>query len=284
MVKEIYVVILLVQIKREGDFMSVKFCTIASGSSGNSTFVGTEYTKILIDAGLSGKRITESLSSLQVMGNDIDALFITHEHIDHIKGAGVLSRKFDIPIYATQGTWEAMENQIGKIAPKNTRFVYTEEQCVINDICLQPFSIPHDAKEPVGYSIATENHKITLATDLGHITEEIRKQLVDSEILLLEANHDEELVKSGCYPLALKQRILGEQGHISNRTAGKLLCEIMSEKLKYVFLGHLSDENNHPHLAYETVEKILKKDKIKVGSYLHLDMASRYSRSRVVEL
>ena len=171
MVKEIFVVILLVQIKREGDFMSVKFCTIASGSSGNSTFVGTEYTKILIDAGLSGKRITESLSSLQVMGNDIDALFITHEHIDHIKGAGVLSRKFDIPIYATQGTWEAMENQIGKIAPKNKRFVYTEEQCVINDICLQPFSIPHDAKEPVGYSIATENHKITLATDLGHITE-----------------------------------------------------------------------------------------------------------------
>ncbi len=264
--------------------MSVKFCTLASGSSGNSTFIGTEHTKILIDAGLSGKRITESLSSLKVMGEAIDALFITHEHIDHIKGAGVLSRKFDIPIYATQGTWQAMENQIGKIAPKNKQFVYTGEQCVINDICLKPFSIPHDAAEPVGYTIAAQNHKVTLATDLGHITEEIREQLTDSEILLLEANHDEEMVKCGCYPWALKQRILGEQGHISNRTAGNLLCEIMSAKLKYVFLAHLSDENNHPHLAYETVEKILEKNKIKVGSYLHLDMASRYSHSRVVEL
>lgn len=264
--------------------MALKFCAIASGSSGNSVFVGTKHTKVLIDAGLSGKRIIEGLASLNVTGETIDALFITHEHTDHIKGVGVFSRKFDIPIYATIGTWNAMENQIGKIAPKNKRFIYEEEPCIINDICMYPFSIPHDAKQPVGYSVEAENHKITIATDLGHITEDIKQKLFGSELLLLEANHDEEMVKNGHYPYHLKQRILGEQGHISNHTAGNLLCDIMSEKLKYVFLGHISEENNCPQLAYQTVEDILHKNNIKVGKYLHLDMAPRYSNSYTIEL
>lgn len=262
----------------------VKFCAIASGSSGNSIFVGTEHTKVLIDAGLSGKCITERLAALQVAGDTIDALFITHEHTDHIKGAGILSRRFDIPIYATQGTWLAMEKQLGKIAPKNKCFVYPGETCVVNDICVHPFSIPHDALEPVGYSMETENHKMTIATDLGHVTEEIKSQLLESEIVLLEANHDEEMVKCGSYPWNLKQRILGDNGHISNETAGNLLCDIMSQKLKYVFLGHLSEENNHPHLAYETVKQILEQNKIRVGTYLQLDMAARYSNSRLIQL
>ena len=264
--------------------MSVKFCTIASGSSGNSVFIGTEHTKILIDAGLSGKRIVEGLSSLNIAGNDIDALFVTHEHIDHIKGVGVLSRKFDIPIYATPGTWEGMEGQIGKIMPKNKQFVYTEERCIINDVCIKPFCIPHDAIEPVGYNIETENHKITIATDLGHITDDIKERLFDSEVLLLEANHDEEMLKNGSYPQHLKERILGEQGHISNHTAGNLLCEIMSEKLKYVLLGHLSAENNRPRLAYRTVKNILQKNKIKVGKQLQLDIAPRDNNSSIIKL
>lgn len=264
--------------------MGVKFCAIASGSSGNSIFVATQYTNVLIDAGLSGKRITEALTSFNIAGNTIDALFITHEHTDHIKGAGVLSRKFDIPIYATWGTWEAMENQIGKIAEKNKRFVYEEEYCVINDICMCPFALPHDAAEPVGYSIETENHKMTIATDLGHVTENIKQKLYGSEIVLLEANHDEKMVKNGCYPEYLKKRILGEKGHISNHTAGNLLCDIMSEKLKYVFLGHLSQENNRPDLAYQTVQNILQKNHIESGKHFQLDMASRQNISRMIEL
>lgn len=264
--------------------MAVKFCTIASGSSGNSAFVGTEHTKILIDAGVSGKCIIQALSYLETAGDTIDALFITHEHTDHIKGAGVISRKFDIPIYATCGTWQSMENQIGNIPQKNKRFVYAQEPCVINDICVYPFAIPHDAMEPVGYSIETENHKITIATDLGHITNDIKQKLLDSEILLLEANHDEEMVKNGCYPYYLKERILGKKGHISNRTAGNLLCDIMSEKLKYVFLGHMSEQNNYPRLAYQTVKSILEKNDIKIGKYFQLDTISRYNSSRVVEL
>lgn len=264
--------------------MSVSFSTIASGSSGNSALITTDHTKILIDAGLSGKRIIETLNSFKIAGDTIDALFITHEHIDHIRGVGVLSRKFDIPIYATVGTWEMMEDKVGKISPKNKQFVYAEENCVINDISLCPFTIPHDAAEPVGYSIKAENHKITIATDLGHITENIKERVFDSELLLLEANHDEQMLKNGYYPREVKRRILGKEGHISNHTAGNLLCDIMSEKLKYVFLGHLSKENNHPRLAYHTVEDILQKNNIKVGKQLQLYVASQDNSSCVMKL
>lgn len=264
--------------------MAVKFCSIASGSSGNSIYVGTEHTRILFDAGLSGKRIQQGLKELQVDGGQIDALFITHEHTDHIKGAGILSRRFDIPIFATQGTWDAMENKLGSVAPKNKRFVYNGENCVVNDICIHPFEIPHDAAEPVGYSIIAEKYKMTIATDLGHVTDVIRENIIDSDVLLLEANHDIEMLKNGAYPWSLKQRILGEQGHISNVTAGELLSEVITGKMKHVFLGHLSAENNLPFLAYKTVEKILNKEHIKVGTYFKMDMALRHCNSRMVEL
>ena len=264
--------------------MGVQFCSIASGSSGNSIFAGTEYTRILIDAGLSGKRITQGLLDIKIDPKTIHALFITHEHADHIMGAGVLSRKFDLPIYATPGTWDAMEEKLGHISPKNKCFVYNGENCVINDMCVHPFSIPHDAAEPVGYSITAKGYKMTIATDIGHVTDEIKQNIVDSHVLLLEANHDVDMLKKGRYPWPLKQRILGENGHISNETAGNLLADIVSEKMKYVFLGHLSADNNLPHLAFDTVETILNKHNIKLGTYLKMDMAGRYHCSRMVEL
>lgn len=264
--------------------MAVKFCPIASGSSGNSIFIGTEHTKILVDAGLSGKRIQEGLKDLFVKGKDLDALFITHEHKDHIKGVGILSRRFDIPVYATPGTWEGMKNEIGAIAPKNVCYIYEGENCIINDLCIRPFEIPHDAAQPVGFNIMAGNIKVTVATDMGHITEEIKEAVYQSDILLLEANHDLKMLKEGPYPWILKQRILGEKGHISNDTAGNLISEVMTGKLKYIYLGHLSDENNIPHLAYETVENILNKHGIKLGSYLKMDLAARYSNSKLVEV
>lgn len=264
--------------------MSVKFCPIASGSSGNSIYVGTEQTHILFDAGLSGKKIEQGLDELKVSGKSLDALFITHEHNDHIKGAGILSRRFDIPIYATQGTWDGMIDSIGEIAQKNIKIIYGGENCVINDICVHPFNIPHDAAEPVGFSIFADKCKMTIATDLGHITDTIKENVIDSDILLLEANHDVEMLKNGPYPYYLKKRILGDNGHISNATAGELLSEIMNKKLKYIYLGHLSAENNIPHLAYETVAKILENNKIKLGTYLKMDMASRHSNSREIIL
>lgn len=259
--------------------MSVRFCPIASGSSGNCIYTGTESTNILFDAGISGKKIKEGLDILNVDGNKIDALFITHEHSDHIKGAGIISRRFDIPIYATEGTWKAMESSIGEISRKNIKIIYSGESCVINDMCVMPFDIPHDAAEPVGYSIFAKNYKMTIATDLGHITETVKENIMGSDVILIESNHDVDMLKCGSYPWALKQRILGDKGHISNETAGKFISEIMDNKLKHIYLGHLSDENNEPHLAYETVKSILNENDIEVGTYLKMDMASRYTNS-----
>lgn len=258
------------------------FCPISSGSSGNCTYISTGGTRILIDAGISGKKIQEGLETLGVDGGSLDALFITHEHVDHIKGAGILSRRFDIPIFATQDTWEAMEGSLGTIARHNRKIIYSGENCVINDMCVKPFSIPHDAADPVGYSVFADNIKMTLATDLGHITEEIRENITGSDVLLLEANHDLEMLRNGPYTWALKKRIMGDFGHISNIAAGELLASVMNERLKHVFLGHLSAENNTPHLAYDTVEAILNNNNIYIGRDLKMDMALRYSVSMPV--
>lgn len=264
--------------------MTVEFCTLASGSSGNSTYIATKHTRILIDAGVSGKKIEAGLAELRITGHDIDGLFITHEHLDHIKGAGVFSRRFNVPIYATYETWNAMEDGLGKISPGNKRYVYPGENCIVNDICVKPFHIPHDAAEPVGYNIFAGGKKVTLATDIGHITDEIRENIAESEILLLEANHDENMVQKGSYPWHLKKRILSDMGHLSNITAGELLSSVVDGKMKHVFLGHLSQENNEPHLAFDTVEKILGKNKILVGKHIKMDMAYRHNTGKKVEI
>ena len=264
--------------------MATEFCTIVSGSSGNSTYVGTEHTRILVDAGVSGKRLEEGLAKMCLGGEDIDALFVTHEHADHIKGAGVFSRRYHTPIYATCETWKAMEKDIGRIAPSNKRFVYARENCVINDICVTPFSIPHDAADPVGYNIFAGKNKVTIATDIGHVTDEVRAGIAESDILLLEANHDVEMLRNGSYPWSLKKRILGDRGHLCNQVSGELLAEVMCGKMRYVFLGHLSDENNRPRLAFDTVETILAKNKIEVGRHIHMDLAYRYNNGIKIEL
>lgn len=264
--------------------LEAEFCTIVSGSSGNCTYIGTKHTRILVDAGVSGKRIEEGLGKLQLTGHDIDALFITHEHLDHIKGAGIFSRRFDVPIYATADTWAAMEENLGKVSHSNKRIVYPHEHCLLNDMLIRPFAIPHDAADPVGYNVFLDDHKITVATDIGHVTDHLREQLVDSDILLLEANHDKWMLENGRYPWSLKKRILGDNGHLSNETAGELLASVVTGKMKHVFLGHLSEENNEPRLAYDTVERILSQNHIEVGKHIHMDMAYRYSHGIKVTL
>lgn len=264
--------------------MSVKFCPLSSGSSGNSLVISTQFTNILIDAGFSGKKGEMLLSEMGIDMSQIDALFITHEHVDHIKGAGVISRKYNIPIYATPGTWSAMEASIGGIARGNKRFIYSGEICYLNDLCIKPFSVPHDAEDAVAFSVMTDKHKMTVATDMGYVTDEIKENLKGSDILLIEANHDLDMLINGPYPWPLKKRIMGEKGHISNITCGDTLAEIIDEKLKYIYLGHLSSENNKPHIAYEAVEQILKKSGVNPGKDLSLDVAARYSRSREIIL
>lgn len=267
--------------------MSVKFCPIVSGSSGNSVYIGTDETHILIDAGVSGKRIEAGLNeAADISGALLDGVFITHEHTDHIQGAGVISRRFDVPVFATEKTWAEMErtNALGKIASHNKRMVYPEEHCVINDMVLKPFEIPHDAAGPVGYCIYARDMKISVATDMGHITDTIRESIKDSDILLLESNHDLDMLKNGSYPYYLKQRILGNRGHLSNVSAGDLLSEIFNEKLKYVFLGHLSEENNRPLIAFDTVKSILSGNRINFDRSCKMFLAQRGSISEAIEI
>ncbi len=254
----------------------MEFFTIASGSKGNCTYVSSPHTKVLIDVGVSGKTVTNGLTSFDIDGNELSGIFVTHEHTDHVKGVGIISRKYNVPIYATEGTWAGMNHAIGKIAPSNRHIIYAGEPLILNDLRICPFSIPHDAIDPVGYSIVCGDKKACVATDIGCPTEEIESHLMDCDIILLESNHDEGMVQNGGYPLVLKRRILGDVGHLSNRTAGNLIAKIISNKLKYVYLGHLSDENNYPKLALKTVGDVLVEHGIFVGTSLQLKLAEQH--------
>lgn len=264
--------------------MELKFATIASSSKGNCIYVGSEHTNILIDAGISGKKVSEGLESLEISPTDIDAIFVTHEHSDHVSGIGVLSRRYNIPVYATEGTWNSMPSSVGCFRRNMERLVYADEVCFINDLCIKPFKIPHDASEPVGYSIFNENNKITIATDIGHITDTVAQNISDSSLVLLESNHDINMLKNGAYPQHLKERILSDYGHLSNDNAGKFLGNNHSNKLQYVFLGHLSQENNTPRIAFDTVSSILTDMGAEIGGDFNMWVAPPYGVKRRIVL
>lgn len=239
--------------------MSVKFLPIASSSKGNCTYVASSDTNILIDCGISAKKTMETLKANDVDIKDIDALFITHEHSDHISGAGVLARKYKIPIYATSTTWQAIEKdgKIGNVDDRLKKHIYKEEQCIINDIKVLPFAIPHDAVDPVGYNIFIKDKKVSVCTDIGIVTDKIKEKLSESNVILVESNHDIKMVETGSYPYMLKKRILGDRGHLSNVSCAELIVSLDNRNLEHLYLGHLSDENNRPILALDTVKTIL---------------------------
>ena len=233
----------------------MRLCSIASGSSGNCIYVGSEETHVLVDTGISGKRIEQGLNQLELTGRDIDAILVTHEHSDHISGLGVMARRYHIPVYTTGGTADAISRMKNmKNLPEDTFHEIVEDQDFhIRDLTIHPFSIPHDAAQPVGYRVECEDKAVGIATDLGKYNDYIVDNLQNLDALLLEANHDIRMLQVGSYPYYLKQRILGDRGHLSNENAGKLLCRLLHDDMKAVFLGHLSKENNYEALAYETV-------------------------------
>ncbi len=257
------------------------FCSLFSGSSGNAIYISSENTKILIDCGVSGKRIAASLTSIGIDASDIDAIVVTHEHRDHAHAVGIMSRRYNIPIYANTKTWTGMEKGIGKIKEENKCYFNTQKDLYIKDMRIHPFSIPHDAAEPVGYNFYMNDTKVTLATDLGHINDDLISYLEGSEIILIESNHDVEMLKCGSYPYYLKQRILSEKGHLSNEVAGELAVRLAETGTSRILLGHLSKENNFPELAYQTVCNALQSKNIKVGKDVLLDVASRDKISKV---
>ena len=263
----------------------MKFCSLYSGSSGNSIFIASDNAKVLIDAGLAGKKIDEALKHIGEESSSIDGIFITHEHIDHIKGVGVLSRKYDIPIYANDNTWAVMEKNIGKIKEHNIRIMDRRSSITINDLEIRSFNIPHDAIAPVGYTVSYAGKSASVVTDFGVFTEEIRDNIIDSDIILLESNHDVNMLRMGPYPYKLKLRVLGENGHLSNEDCGSAIVSLLkNDKKKQIVLGHLSGTNNHPDLAYQTVVDVLSANGIRPGDDVILQLASRHNPSEIILL
>ena len=272
------------------------FVSLASGSSGNCTFIGTDTAKILIDCGISAKRIDESLRALGFCAEELNAIFLTHEHTDHIKGLKRLMSAYQVPVYGSAGTLSSLAralrdeyfNFAGQALMHEVR---ADETLVINGLRVMPFQISHDAAQPFAYRMeAAEALSLfadggageegsagrtsqtaeeietaqgfrtvaaAVATDMGYFNDEICSHLMNLDVLLLEANHDRGMLANGPYPMSLKRRIMSREGHLSNNSCGQLLAEIINPRLSHVFLGHLSKENNTPHAALETVEEEL---------------------------
>ena len=259
------------------------FCSLYSGSSGNCLLLETSNTKVLIDAGESAKKITSALSSLDIEPSQIDAILVTHEHSDHVRGLGTFSKKYDIPVYANSKTWDSMPEQSIKINEKNIKSFVIEENFEIGDLKIHPFKIPHDAANPCGFNFTYNNKKISIATDIGHMTSNIIHKLEDSHFILLESNYDPEILKFSSYPYSLKQRIAGPNGHLPNSEAGKTISYLINSGLKEVMLGHLSKENNFPELAYKTVVEELIENDIDC-SKIKINVANRFTPTSVVSV
>lgn len=257
--------------------MSMTFCPLYSGSSGNAIYVATERTRLLIDAGLSGKTIISALASIGVNPASLNGILVTHEHTDHVKGAGILSRKFDIPIYATEDTWQAMEMTIGPVRSCNMRGFDKAADFFVQDINVVPFGIPHDAADPVGYRLFNGGFSVATATDLGHFTKELLSQLSGADVVLLESNHDPEMLMANIkYSHTLKRRILGNRGHLSNEDCARAAAALCETGVRHIVLGHLSGENNVPALAYEVTKQTLAQAGIDANKDVGLNVASRH--------
>ena len=236
---------------------NMEFCTIASGSSGNCSYIGFGEHQFLLDAGISGKRIENALFQMNVRG--ISGIFLTHEHRDHITGAGIIARRLKTKIYATPMTWRffAMEKSLGALDAWQINVIEPGKPMDMGGVTVTAFDISHDAAQPVGYTFESAGKKIACATDLGCVTDTVKIHLKNSQVILLESNHDPDMLKNGPYHYRLKQRVAGEKGHLSNAEAGMLLAEVAHDRLEHVFLAHASAENNTPFLAHETVKRVL---------------------------
>lgn len=265
----------------------MRLCSIASGSSGNCIYAGDEHTHLLVDAGISKKRVEEGLKELDVKGEELGGILVTHEHIDHIQGLGVFCRKYKTPIYATKGTIEGIRkcSSLGKLPEGILHEIEIDKTFALGTLSIHPFAISHDANEPSGYRIEDGDKKVAVATDLGTYDEYIVENLRDLNGVVLEANHDIHMLEVGPYPYPLKRRVMGEKGHLSNELSGRLLCDILHDELQSVILGHLSKENNYEQLAYETVKlEITLGDNPYKGEDIPIMVAKRDTVSDIVTL
>ncbi|KKE78291.1 MBL fold metallo-hydrolase [Bacilli bacterium] len=247
--------------------MTLRFSVLASGSTGNAFYIESEQQKLLVDAGLSGKKLTELFQKIQVDPNDLSGILVTHEHSDHIKGLGIFARKYNLPIYANEKTWKAMDKSIGKVSVDQRFLFQMEEVKTFEDMDVESFGVSHDAAEPMFYTFHSNGKKVALVTDLGYVSERIKKTVEDADAYIFEANHDVEMLRMGRYPWSVKRRILGDSGHVSNEDSGLALADIISNRTKRIYLAHLSLDNNMKDLARMSVDQVLQERGINIGLY-----------------
>lgn len=259
----------------------MKLFSLRSGSRGNAALVYADNTKILVDCGISGKAAEAALSEVGVRPDELSGIVVTHEHTDHISGIGVMMRRYNLPVWANRETWAAMSTQIGKTDENFVRVFDNNESFEVGSIGVLPFSIPHDAACPVGYSFVKGGEKVSVATDIGELKKELFTALRGSNSVLLEANHDINMLEIGRYPLSLKRRISGKLGHLSNDDAGKAAEFLVKLGTEKILLGHLSEENNYPELAMQTVMCVLKDAGIKIGTDVLMGVAERGAAATV---
>ncbi|NVY96548.1 MBL fold metallo-hydrolase [Lactobacillus sp. DCY120] len=237
---------------------SFQVSILASSSQGNSLLVKTPHEQILVDAGLSGKKIQTLLQSVGSDMRQIAAILVTHEHSDHIRGVGVLARRYGVPIYANQKTWQAMAPKIGKV-PLEQQHIFAPESCLsLGDLEIESFRVSHDAADPQFYNLHYDNKSFIDLTDTGYVSDRVKYQIQNADGILLECNHDVEMLRQGNYPWSLQQRILGDEGHLSNLDSARTLSEVIGNATKQVYLGHRSPHNNERNLAHQTVAHFLE--------------------------
>lgn len=265
--------------------MKIKFISLASGSSGNCYYLGTDTYGILIDAGIGIRTIKKNLKEINISLDTIRAVFVTHDHADHIKSVGYLGEKFKIPVYATEKTHQGINRSYCMTEKLSTSVHYIEKgnTCKIEDFNVSAFEVPHDGTDNVGYCVEIDGKVFSFLTDLGHITPTAAKYICKANYLILEANYDDEMLKMGSYPQYLKDRITSPTGHLSNLDTANFLAENITEDLKYIWLCHLSKDNNHPELAYKTVEWKLKSKGVIVSKDVQLIALKRSTPSDLYE-
>lgn len=262
----------------------MKLISLSSGSSGNCLYVEHEDTRLLIDAGLSGNRIQQLMEEAEIDPANLNALLVTHEHDDHIRGVGVIARRFHLPVYSNAATMKAMRNRLGKLKEEDIRIFETGISFAIRDIEVHPFATSHDAAESVGFRFSEGNSEIALATDLGYISDSIRENLIGCKAVFLESNHDVDMLKNGSYPYYLKKRILSDHGHLSNETASLFCCELIQSGTEQLMFGHLSQENNTPIIALKTALSITEQNQMKRGEDFTLNIAPRETVSEELHI
>ncbi len=241
---------------------TIKFSVLASGSTGNAVYIEAGSTKILVDAGIGIRQLQAAFKEIAVSMDDLQAILVTHEHSDHIKGLPSVVRKWNVPVYTTAGTWSKVQPLFREEEGVQARYIRSGAVITLGEMVVEPFAISHDAEEPLGFCFYYQEEKLALATDLGYVNDRVREAVRGAHTLIVESNHDLEMLRTGPYPWYLKRRILGDKGHLSNESASEFLGDVITEDTESVYLAHLSQENNKPELAEQTVTTGLR-DRLK---------------------